>query len=64
MATKVFVSAGTPADESQRSFLDAVLNAIELAVSTQVLLFTHHRRVLELASALGAKAGIFAHELV
>lgn len=36
----------------------------ELAASTQVLLFTHHRRVLELADALGAKAGIFTHELV
>ena len=36
----------------------------ELAASTQVLLFTHHRRVLELAGALEAKAGIFTHELV
>lgn len=35
----------------------------ELALSTQVLLFTHHRRVLELAGALEAKAGIFSHEL-
>jgi uncharacterized protein YhaN len=35
----------------------------ELAISTQVLLFTHHRRVLELADGLEAKAGIFAHEL-
>jgi uncharacterized protein YhaN len=35
----------------------------ELALSTQVLLFTHHRRVLELAGALEAKAGIFIHEL-
>ena len=35
----------------------------ELAVSTQVLLFTHHRRVLELAGELEAKAGIFKHEL-
>jgi uncharacterized protein YhaN len=35
----------------------------ELAVSTQVLLFTHHRRVLELAGELQAKAGIFSHEL-
>ena len=35
----------------------------ELAVSTQVLLFTHHRRVLELAGELEAKAGIFSHEL-
>ncbi len=35
----------------------------ELAASTQVLLFTHHRRVLELAGELEAKAGIFKHEL-
>ncbi len=35
----------------------------ELAVSTQVLLFTHHRRVLELAGELEAQAGIFNHEL-
>jgi len=35
----------------------------ELAVSTQVLLFTHHRRVLELAEELEAQAGIFRHEL-
>jgi uncharacterized protein YhaN len=35
----------------------------ELAVSTQVLLFTHHRRVLELAGELNAQAGIFKHEL-
>ena len=35
----------------------------ELAISTQVLLFTHHRRVLELADGLEAKAGIFTHEL-
>lgn len=31
MAIKVFVSVGTPADESQRAFRDAVLNAIELS---------------------------------
>jgi hypothetical protein len=31
MATKVFISAGTPADESQRSFRDAVVNAVQLA---------------------------------
>lgn len=35
----------------------------ELALSTQVLLFTHHKRVLELANGLDAKAGIFTHEL-
>jgi uncharacterized protein YhaN len=35
----------------------------ELAVRTQVLLFTHHRRVLELAEGLKAKSGIFSHEL-
>jgi hypothetical protein len=31
MSTKVFISAGTPADESQRSFRDAIVNAIKLA---------------------------------
>jgi len=36
----------------------------ELAASTQVLLFTHHRRVLELADTIVAKAGIYTHELV
>ncbi len=36
----------------------------KLAFSTQVLLFTHHRRVLELAGNLEAKAGIYTHELV
>ena len=35
----------------------------ELATRTQVLLFTHHRRVLELAGELEAKAGVFRHEL-
>ena len=35
----------------------------ELAINTQVLLFTHHRRVLELASELNAEAGVFHHEL-
>ena len=36
----------------------------ELAASTQVLLFTHHRRVLELADALEANTKIITHELV
>lgn len=36
----------------------------ELTLSTQVLLFTHHRRVLDLAKSPGTKAGIFIHELV
>jgi uncharacterized protein YhaN len=36
----------------------------ELAASTQVLLFTHHKRVLELADVIEAKAGIYTHELV
>ncbi len=35
----------------------------ELASSTQVLLFTHHRRVLELADEIKANAGIYKHEL-
>ncbi len=36
----------------------------ELAARTQVLIFTHHRRVLELANSIDAKAGIYTHELV
>jgi len=35
----------------------------ELAASTQVLVFTHHRRVVELAEKIEAQAGIFIHEL-
>lgn len=35
-----------------------------LAASTQVLLFTHHRRVVELADAIEARAGVYIHELV
>ena len=35
----------------------------ELAASTQVLVFTHHHRVVELAGELEAQAGIFIHEL-
>jgi len=35
----------------------------ELASSTQVLIFTHHRRVVELAGELEAQTGIFTHEL-
>ncbi len=35
----------------------------ELAASTQVLLFTHHRRDLEMAGAIDAPAGVYTHEL-
>ena len=35
----------------------------ELASSTQVLLFTHHKRLIELAAPIDAKAGIFIHEI-
>jgi uncharacterized protein YhaN len=35
----------------------------ELAAGTQVLLFTHHLMVLELAGELEAQAGIYNHEL-
>ncbi|MGB3917441.1 AAA family ATPase [Thiothrix litoralis] len=35
----------------------------EVAQQTQVLLFTHHRRVLDLAATLNAPAGVFTHEL-
>jgi len=36
----------------------------ELAALTQILVFTHHRRVLELADTLAEKKEIFTHELV
>jgi uncharacterized protein YhaN len=35
----------------------------EVAQRTQVLLFTHHRRVVDLAGALAAPAGVFTYEL-
>jgi len=35
----------------------------ELAATTQVLVFTHHRRVVELAEKLEAQAGKFIHDL-
>lgn len=35
----------------------------ELATRTQVLVFTHHRRVVELAEAIDATAGIYTHDL-
>ncbi|WP_419655987.1 hypothetical protein Dvar_50970 [Desulfosarcina variabilis str. Montpellier] len=35
----------------------------EFAANTQVLVFTHHRRVVELAEKLEAQAGIFCHAL-
>ncbi len=35
----------------------------EVAAKTQVLVFTHHRRVLELADGIEARAGIYVHEL-
>jgi uncharacterized protein YhaN len=47
-------------DNRTRVCLDVLA---ELAASTQVLLFTHHRRVLELADASETKTGIYTHEL-
>ena len=35
----------------------------ELSATTQVLLFTHHRSVVELADTLAAREKIFLHEL-
>ncbi len=35
----------------------------ELALSTQVLVFTHHRRVIELAEPIDAKAKVLIHEI-
>jgi len=48
-------------DERTRVCLEVLA---ELAAHTQVLLFTHHRRVLELAKSIDAKAGIYTHVLV
>ena len=48
-------------DDNRTRICLAVL--AELALSTQVLLFTHHHRVLEQAGELKAPAGIFKHEL-
>jgi uncharacterized protein YhaN len=36
----------------------------DLAATTQVLLFTHHRRVVELAREIPSDPGIFIHELL
>jgi len=47
-------------DNRTRVCLDVLA---ELAASTQVLLFTHHRRVMDLAEPLEAKSGIYMHEL-
>jgi len=47
-------------DNRTRVCLDVLA---ELAESTQVLLFTHHHRVIELAEPMHKKAGIFLHEL-
>jgi uncharacterized protein YhaN len=48
-------------DERTRVCLEVLS---ELAAHTQVLLFTHHRRVLELAKSIDAKAGIYTHVLL
>ncbi|MFN2353793.1 MAG: AAA family ATPase [Desulfopila sp.] len=47
-------------DNRTRVCLEVLAN---LAATTQVLLFTHHRRVLELAEAIEAKAGVYTHAL-
>jgi len=47
-------------DERSRAALE-VLG--ELALKTQVILFTHHTRVLELAEEVKSAAGIFVHEM-
>lgn len=47
-------------DNRTRVCLDVLA---ELSAGTQVLLFTHHRRVIELAEPLDAKSGIYTHEL-
>ncbi|MBU0992579.1 MAG: AAA family ATPase [Proteobacteria bacterium] len=48
-------------DDSRTKICLEVLS--ELALGTQVLLFTHHRRVLELSGVLETKAGVYCHEL-
>ena len=35
----------------------------ELAEKTQIILFTHHRRLVEQAQALGAASPVAVHEL-
>jgi uncharacterized protein YhaN len=35
----------------------------QLSTNIQVLLFTHHKRVLELANSCNESAGIFQHSL-
>ena len=35
----------------------------ELALKTQVLIFTHHKRVVELAASLKVPDGVYIHEL-
>jgi uncharacterized protein YhaN len=47
-------------DKRTRVCLDILA---ELAASTQVFLFTHHRRVIELANEMNVDAGVFFHEL-
>ena len=47
-------------DERSRAALE-VLG--DLASKTQVILFTHHERVVELAQGLEPKAGAFVHEM-
>ena len=47
-------------DSRTRACLDVLA---ELSATTQVLLFTHHRRVAELADSLPTRENIFLHEL-
>jgi uncharacterized protein YhaN len=47
-------------DKRTRVGLDVLA---EVAQKTQVLLFTHHHRVLDLANTLETPAGIYIHEL-
>ena len=47
-------------DSRTKACLDVLA---ELAFSTQILLFTHHRRVVELSGGVTSSAGVFVHEL-
>jgi uncharacterized protein YhaN len=47
-------------DERSRATLGVLA---ELAEKTQIILFTHHRRLVEQAQALGAASPVTVHEL-
>ncbi len=46
-----------------RAVSSSCLEFVQMMLRCQVLLVTHHRRVIGLADGLEEKAGIFTHEL-